>query len=201
MVRDLALFSSGLLNDTSGGPPVSPYQPTDIWRENNTMTPAYQQSVGRELYRRSLYTIWKRTAPIPNMSVFDATSREVCTVARGRTSTPLQALVLMNDVQFVEAMRVLAETVLRQFPDDSQKQINEIFVRQSGRNPEARELALLSRMLTEQRAIFATDENTANQLRGVGELEFDANLDSVEVAALTMVAQAILSSDAVIWKR
>ena len=100
----------GLLDRRMGGPPVSPYQPGgDLWRETNTMSPAYQQSTGKDLYRRSLYSVWKRTAPLPNMLAFDAPTREVCTVARGRTNTPLQALVLLNDVQFVEAARALAD--------------------------------------------------------------------------------------------
>ncbi len=105
-IRDLALAASGLLDRKMGGPPVSPYQPGgDLWRETNTMSPAYHQSTGKDLYRRSLYSVWKRTAPLPNMLAFDAVTREVCTVSRGRTNTPLQALVLLNDVQFVEAAR------------------------------------------------------------------------------------------------
>ncbi|HLK58067.1 MAG TPA: DUF1549 domain-containing protein, partial [Chthonomonadaceae bacterium] len=96
-VRDLALFAAGLLDERQGGPPVSPYQPGDLWRESNSMSPGYHQSVGGDLYRRSLYTVWKRTAPMPNMTVFDAGSREVCIARRQATNTPLQALVLLND--------------------------------------------------------------------------------------------------------
>src|SRR5690606_14268250 len=108
-LRDLALASSGLLVAELGGPPVSPYQPGgDLWREANSMSPAYQQSIGKGLYRRSLYSVWKRTAPLPNMLAFDAPTREACTISRSRTNTPLQALVLLNDVQFVEAARALA---------------------------------------------------------------------------------------------
>ncbi len=106
-IRDSALFVSGLLEEQAGGPPVSPYQAGgDLWRESNTMSPPYHQSVGKNLYRRSLYSVWKRTAPLPNMLAFDSASREVCSVKRSRTNTPLQALVLLNDVQFVEANRV-----------------------------------------------------------------------------------------------
>ncbi|MEQ8836221.1 MAG: DUF1553 domain-containing protein, partial [Lacipirellulaceae bacterium] len=109
-IRDLALAASGLMNSKVGGPPVSPYQPGgDLWREANSMSPAYKQSAGKALYRRSLYSVWKRTAPLPNMLAFDSTTREVCTVKRSRTNTPLQALVLLNDVQFIEAARVMAE--------------------------------------------------------------------------------------------
>ncbi len=116
-IRDVALAAGGLLDRRMGGPPVSPYQPgEDLWRETNTMSPAYHQSTGKDLYRRSLYSVWKRTTPLPNMLAFDAPTREVCTVARGRTNTPLQALVLLNDVQFVEAARGLAAARLSKPP-------------------------------------------------------------------------------------
>ncbi|HMQ21603.1 MAG TPA: DUF1553 domain-containing protein, partial [Planctomycetota bacterium] len=108
-LRDSALAVAGLLDRSVGGPPVSPYQPKGLWRESNSMSPAYQQSVGTALYRRSLYSVWKRTAPLPNMLLFDAAHRESCVARRGETSTPLQALVLLNDVQFVEAARVFAQ--------------------------------------------------------------------------------------------
>src|SRR6185295_17622106 len=122
-----------------GGPPVSPYQPGgDLWREANTMSPAYRQSTGRDLYRRSLYSVWKRTTPLPNMMAFDAPSREVCTVARGRTNTPLQALVLLNDVQFVEAARDLASTISKN-ETDLKSQIDTAFLRFTGRRPDATE--------------------------------------------------------------
>ncbi|MEM1063068.1 MAG: DUF1553 domain-containing protein, partial [Planctomycetota bacterium] len=108
-IRDLALAVAGRLDGRLGGAPVSPYQPgKDLWTESNTMSQSYRQSVGEALYRRSLYSVWKRTAPLPNMVAFDAQSREVCTVDRPRTNTPLQALGLLNDVQFVEASRLLA---------------------------------------------------------------------------------------------
>ena len=124
-------------NRQLGGPPVSPYQPgEDLWRESNTMSPAYQQSTGKDLYRRSLYSVWKRTAPLPNMLAFDAPTREVCTVARGRTNTPLQALVLLNDVQFVEAARALAAAVSHDHADVGD-QIGEAFLRLTGRQPDA----------------------------------------------------------------
>src|SRR5437764_13946164 len=107
------------------------------------MSPAYSQSTGRDLYRRSLYSVWKRTTPLPNMQAFDAPSREVCTVARGRTNTPLQALVLLNDIQFVECARGLASLVSKNH-SDLNAQIDEAFVRLAGRHPDAAELALLS---------------------------------------------------------
>ena len=154
-IRDLALASSGLLDRRMGGPPVSPYQPgEDLWREANSMSPAYQQSVGKDLYRRSLYSVWKRTAPLPNMVAFDAPTREVCTVSRSRTNTPLQALVLLNDVQFVEAARALACFGIEHAPE-LKPQMDEMFLRMTGRHPDATELALLTDLYNEQLDSFA----------------------------------------------
>ena len=202
MIRDMALFVSGLLNDQAGGPPVSPYQPVNIWRENNTMTPAYNQSVGTDLYRRSLYTVWKRTTPMPNMMTFDATSREVCTVQRAETNTPQQAMVLLNDVQFVEAARVLATRSIVDHPDaDDGARIQWLFVRLAGRLADDRELAILKELLTGQRTEFASDPENATKLAGVGETPVPKEVPVAELAAVTVVTQAILSSDATIWKR
>ncbi|MBI3720926.1 MAG: DUF1553 domain-containing protein, partial [Fimbriimonas ginsengisoli] len=140
MIRDTALAASGLLDEDLGGPPVSPYQPGDLWRESNSMSPAYHQSLGTALYRRSLYTVWKRTAPMPNMVAFDAPSREVCVVKRSNTGTPQQAYVLLNDPQFVEAARVLAERMMREGGAQPEPRIQFAFQRLTGRAPDKREL-------------------------------------------------------------
>ena len=144
MIRDTALAASGLLNDQRGGPPASPYMPGDLWREANSMSPAYHQSVAGDLYRRSLYTVIKRTAPMPDMTAFDAPSREVCVLKRLPTGTPQQAFVLLNDTQFVEAARVLAERTLEVnavAPISRQHASNCLaFRRLTGRYPDAREL-------------------------------------------------------------
>ena len=116
-IRDSALAASGLLNRTIGGPSVKPYQPAGLWEQAGTGK-TYTQDTGDALYRRSLYTFWRRTSPPPSMVTFDAMSREVCTAKREVTATPLQSLVLLNDPQFVEAARVLAEHALKRFPDD-----------------------------------------------------------------------------------
>ncbi|MFN9912731.1 MAG: DUF1553 domain-containing protein, partial [Pirellulaceae bacterium] len=127
LVRDAALKTSGLLVPRIGGPSVNPYMPGDLWREvsHYGSTPATSQTFvqdhGEKLYRRSLYTYWKRTAPPPNMLAFDAPNREVCTIARGNTTTPLQALVTLNDVQFVEAARVFAARILAQSGQDDKQ--------------------------------------------------------------------------------
>ncbi|HZM02754.1 MAG TPA: DUF1553 domain-containing protein, partial [Candidatus Saccharimonadales bacterium] len=201
MVRDTALAASGLLDDAAGGPPVSPYLPGDLWRESNTMSPAYHQSVGPGLYRRSLYTVWKRTAPMPDMTAFDAPSREVCVLKRTPTATPQQAFVLLNDVQFVEASRVLAEKTIQEGGSSPKQRIRFAFRRLTGRYPESRETKLLVQLLREQAAIFAKEPNRARQLIAVGDRKADPSLKPIELAAMTELTQAILNLDATIWKR
>ncbi len=201
MIRDLVLNASGLLNEEMGGPPVSPYQPQNLWREDNTMTPAYQQSVGQQLYRRSLYTVWKRTAPIPNMLLFDAAGREVCVASRTTTNTPLQALVLLNDVQFVEAARVLAERALQSHGDTPADAVSEMSLRLTGRSTDPREQELLLELYRQQLEYYQEHRNEADKLQAAGEQEPDQSLPPEQVAAMTMVAQAILGSDAAIWRR
>jgi len=200
-IRDIALAASGLLKDTLGGPPVSPYQPGDLWREANTMSPAYRQSVGTDLYRRSLYTVWKRTAPMPNMVAFDAAGREVCVARRQATSTPLQALVLLNDPQFVEAARALGERILKDGGPTDASRVRYAFRRLAVREPTATEARLLEALYTEQRTAFAADLPAAQKLLTVGASKPDPTLAPAELAAATTLAQAILNLDATIWKR
>ncbi|HEX2474250.1 MAG TPA: DUF1553 domain-containing protein, partial [Lacipirellulaceae bacterium] len=201
-IRDLALAASALLDRRTGGPPVSPYQPGgDLWRETNPMSPAYHESTGKDLYRRSLYSVWKRTAPLPNMLAFDAVTREVCTVSRGRTNTPLQALVLLNDVQFVESARALASDVSRRHTD-LQDRIREAFLRLTGRSPDDEELRLLSELCNQQRQLFANkDKGEAAKFVQLGEVAPDTTLKPVDLAALTVTCQAILNLDAAIYER
>jgi hypothetical protein len=202
-LRDLALAASDLLVNKQGGPPVYPYQPgQDLWREANSMSPSYAQSTGEGLRRRSLYSVWKRTAPLPNMLVFDATSREVCTISRGRTNTPLQALVLLNDVQFVEAARALASAVAKQHADPPAR-LTEAFLRLAGREPDAQELTLLVELYQEQLAIFndAAGAAAAAKLLAIGETAPDDSLPAADLAALTVACQAILNLDATIYER
>jgi hypothetical protein len=198
-IRDLALAASGLMNFQAGGPPVSPYQPgADLWKESNGMSPPYQQSVGKSLYRRSLYSVWKRTAPLPNMMAFDSTTREVCTVKRSRTNTPLQALVLLNDVQFIEACRVMAARVLS---EDPQTPIETAFLKLAGRRPDHAEQAILERLFADERTYYAKHADAAAKLLELGEAELDSESDTIQLAAMTNVCQAILNLDATIWKR
>ena len=200
-IRDLALAASGLMNSDRGGPPVSPYQPgKDLWRESNGMSPAYEQSVGQALYRRSLYSVWKRTVPLPNMMAFDTTPREVCTVKRARTNTPLQALVLLNDVQFVEACRNLAERSIRSSKDDTER-VATAFQAFTGRKPDTTEQATLLRLLADERSWFGDHKDEATRLLTHGESKASTDIDSTNLAAMTTVCQAILNLDATIWKR
>jgi hypothetical protein len=200
-IRDTALFAAGLLDERRGGPPVSPYQPGDLWRESNSMSPAYRQSVGADLYRRSLYTVWKRTAPMPNMLAFDAVSREVCVARRQPTNTPLQALVLLNDVQFVEAARVLGERMVREGGPAAAGRVRIGFRRLAGREPEGQESRLLADLYEEQLALFTASPDQASRLLKIGERKPDPGLPPSEVAAAAVVAQTILNLDATIWKR
>ena len=199
-IRDLALAASGLLNPQLGGPPVSPYQPgEDLWREANGMSPAWQQSVGKSLHRRSMYSVWKRTVPLPNMLAFDSTTREVCTVERMRTNTPLQALVLLNDVQFVEAARVLAGNTLN--ASDVDAGIGQAFQRLTGRKPDETEAELLRGLFHHERAYFTEHEPAARTLLELGDSPLQSDASVIDLAAMTVTCQAIFNLDATIWKR
>jgi hypothetical protein len=200
-IRDLALAASGLIDHAMGGPSVSPYQPgEDLWRESNTMSPPYQQSTGEALHRRSLYSVWKRTAPLPNMLALDAGTREVCVVSRSRTNTPLQALVLLNDVQFVEASRALAAEAARRRADVGDR-IDEAFMRLVGREPDEVEASLLRQLYDEQLDLFDEDGEESARFLAVGETRVESELPPAELAALTAVCQAILNLDATIYER
>ena len=201
-IRDVALAASGLLEGKLGGPPVSPYQPgEDLWREANDMSPPYRQSTGKALYRRSLYSVWKRTAPLPNMTAFDAPTREVCTVSRSRTNTPLQAMVLLNDVQFVEAARTLAEVVAGEHSETS-GQIREAFLRLAGRYPDAEELELLTAAYKEQRDIFERPDGKEKAVQYLQVGESEPGMDHpAQLAALTATCQIIMNLDATVYKR
>ncbi|QJE96026.1 DUF1553 domain-containing protein [Luteolibacter luteus] len=198
-IRDFALSASGLMQQRDGGPPVSPYQPgEDLWRESNTMSPAYQRSQGADLYRRSLYSVWKRTAPLPNMLAFDSPTREVCTIRRPQTNTPLQALVLLNDAQFVEAARSLVAKVN---PLPPEQRIPAAFESCASRAPSEREAKLLSALHQEQLEVFKADPESAKKILALGDSPAARDLDPVEAAAMTVVCQAILNLDASIWNR
>jgi hypothetical protein len=191
-IRDSALAASGLLNRTIGGPSVKPYQPAGLWEQSGTGK-TYTQDRGLKLYRRSLYTFWRRTSPPPSMLTFDAVSREVCTARREVTSTPLQALVLLNDPQFVEAARVLAERLLRRFPSSGADRTREAFRALIGRQPDETEARILGRLFDEQKALFAKSPDEAARFLDLGDLAADETLPRADLAAMTMVVSAIMN--------
>ena len=199
-IRDSALAASGLLNRQIGGPSVKPYQPEGLWEATGTGK-TYAQDHGDKLYRRSLYTFWRRTAPPPSMLTFDAMSREVCTAKRESTATPLQSLVLLNDPQFVEASRVLGEKLLKQFPQDEAVRTREAFRSLIGRAPDPTELKILARLLSEQKNLFTKDTEGAKKLLKVGESKRDEKLPSTEFAAMTVLVNAIMNFDEFVVQR
>lgn len=198
-IRDQALFLSGLLSPKIGGPSVKPYQPEGLWQEIATDT-AYVQSQGEDLYRRSLYTYWKRTVSPPMMVTFDATSRESCVFNRSRTNTPLQALVLMNDVTFIEAARVMAQQELRQMAGTPRERIERLFRLVTARIPAPRELEILHSRYLQNLETYRQQPAAASDLVHVGEFPVDPALDVTELAALTTVASVLLNLDEVITK-
>jgi hypothetical protein len=205
-IRDQALAISGLLNPQIGGASVSPYQPSGLWQElasrgdsKNWSAQFFVQSHGKDLYRRTMYTFWKRTSPPPQLVTFDAPDREICTVRRSRTNTPLQALVLMNDPTYVEAARNLAERMMRHATAPADR-LAFAFRLASAREPSARELAVLTRALERQMERYRHDDKAARKLLAVGESTVDATLAPAELAAYTMIANVILNLDEVVTK-
>ena len=199
-IRDSALAASGLLVPTIGGPSVKPYQPEGLWEQSGTGQ-TYAQDTGDKLYRRSLYTFWRRTSPPPAMSTFDAVSREVCVARRDVTTTPLQSLVLLNDPQFVEAARVLAERLVRQYPHDPAARHREAFRRLIGRAPDDREARTLAQAFDEQQRLYRDDPSAAEHLRRVGQTPPDVSLPAPDVAAMTSVASLIMNFDGFVVTR
>jgi hypothetical protein len=206
VIRDQALFVSGALRSQVGGPPVRPYQPVGIWNAvaySGSNTRYYHQDSEEGLYRRSLYTFWKRTAPPPNMTIFDAPSRETCSVRRERTNTPLQALTLMNDPQFVEAARLLAERALSPsgaVEQSPRSQIESMYRFAFGAEvPDSHEAVLHDSYLkfTER---FQENPDDAVALVQTGESTPMEVSDPVAFASLTMVASQIMNLDSFISK-
>lgn len=199
MLRDQALKVSGLLNEAVGGPSVKPYQPAGIWEETTGggggSTAKYVQDTGDKLYRRSLYTFWKRTVPPPSMMAFDAPSRDLCTVKRQETNTPLQALVLLNDPQAVEAARMLAHQAIDSAGEEVSGRIAYIFRLATSRTPRPEELELLVKYFEEERMRFAGQPEKAGQYLRVGEYTLQTKMDAAELAAYAVVANAILNLD------
>jgi hypothetical protein len=199
-IRDSALAASGLLSKRVGGPSVKPYQPEGLWEESGTGK-HYVQDTGESLYRRSLYTFWRRTAPPPSMVVFDAPSREVCTARREATTTPLQALVLLNDPQFVEAARVLAEKMLQSGGEEFEGRINAVCRALIGRELREGEAAVFRRMYEEQLAYFNANTGAAEKYLKTGSRVPNGASTTNELAAMAVVTSAIMNLDEFVMKR
>jgi hypothetical protein len=196
MIRDYALTASGLLVNKVGGPSVKPYQPDGVWEpvampESNTKK--YQRDSGDALYRRSLYTFWKRAAPPASMDIFNAPSREVCSVRRERTNTPLQALATLNDPQFIEAARHLAETALTRGREEDA--IDEMGMRLLARPLTSKEKAVVKRTLADARAFYEQQPEAAKEFLSVGESKPCDTIPAAQLAAMTLIANQLMNLD------
>ena len=205
VIRDQALFVSGLLVERVGGPSVKPYQPANLWNEiagptTSAYAKGYQQDTGDALYRRSLYTFWRRAIPPPGLQIFDGPSREVCISRRERTNTPLQALALLNDTIFIEAARGLGTRMIRDGGENNTARIRHGFQLVTGRHPSPEELTILLRSLEIHQRTYANNRDLAAELIAVGESEPDHNLTAPELAAYTAIANTLLNLDETITR-
>ena len=203
MVRDYALASSGMLAPAIGGPSVKPYQPEGVWEAvamTVSNTRAYKQDTGDKLYRRSLYTFWKRAAPPASMEIFNAPSREKCTVRRERTNTPLQALVTLNDPQFIETARHLAGLALKECGDDNNARLDYIASRLLARPLTDGERAIVTKSLDKLTGYYQAHEDDAKKLIAIGESKPDEKLPPPQLAAWTMATNELLNLDEVLNK-
>lgn len=204
MLRDNALAASGLLVNKIGGPSVKPYQPEGLWEEKGEFSHfllTYQPDRGEGLYRRSLYTFWRRTSPPPSMLVFDAGSRYLCTVERQNTNSPQQALVLLNDPQYVEASRLIGERMMKEAGERPEDRIIYAFRLLTSRKPRKPELDLLIQLYNDELTNYSRDVKGALSLLSVGDHPRDPALDVTSLATNTVVASIIMNHDAAYTKR
>ncbi len=201
MIRDHALAASGLLVRTIGGASVKPYQPKGVWEiAMPSNTSVYEQDTGDKLYRRSLYTFWKRTVPPPSMDIFNAPTREHFTVRRERTNTPLQALATMNDPQYVEASRYLAQRAMREAGNDFDRRLDYVTTRLLARSFDDRERAVVRQTYIGLEVLYSSDDDEARRLLEVGESGYDEALPHAESAAWTMLTSQLMNVDEVLNK-
>ncbi|OAI39022.1 hypothetical protein AYO40_06185 [Planctomycetaceae bacterium SCGC AG-212-D15] len=203
MVRDCALASSGLLARKIGGPSVKPYQPEGVWEAVamiGSNTRDYRSDTGASLYRRSMYTFWKRAAPPASMDIFNAPSRETCTVRRERTNTPLQALVTLNDPQFIESARNLAQTALKEGGAKPEARVDLISRRLLSRPLRPEEVTVVEAILKDLLAHYQAKPEEAKKLIAVGESKADASVDAATLAAWTMLVNQMMNLDEVLNK-
>ena len=202
MVRDNALAIGGLLNPAVGGKSAYPYQPGGLWEEmafgEGFTAQEYAPGTGKDLYRRGMYTFWKRTVPPASLSTFDAPDRERCVARRATTNTPLQALVLLNDPTYVEAARALAQQMILTGGTDPKKRIQFAYQRATARTASPAELKILGDLAAKEHA--GLTKAAALKFLAVGEFKHDPKIDPIELAAWTTVASTILNLDEVITK-
>ncbi|TVZ16586.1 PSD1 and planctomycete cytochrome C domain-containing protein [Maribacter sp. MAR_2009_72] len=198
-IRDQALAFSGLLSKEVGGPSVKPYQPEGIWEETTGggggSTASYTVSDGTDIYRKSLYTFWKRTVPPPSMMTFDSSTRDYCSVKRQETNTPLQALVLLNDPQLVEAARAAAVTEMIAQPNNEQEQIKTLFFKATSRIPTATELTSLFEYYKQMLQKVEQGEINAQEYLGIGKSKYPKDLHADALVAMSLTAHTILNLD------
>ncbi|MEO6786823.1 MAG: DUF1549 and DUF1553 domain-containing protein, partial [Chthoniobacteraceae bacterium] len=201
-LRDQALAISGLLVEKIGGPSVKPYMPAAVWDETSVYGDMrnYKEDTGDSLYRRTLYTIWKRTAAPPTMMLFDSPSREICTVKRSRTNTPLQALTLLNEITYVEAARVLAQRMIAEGGSTPEQRIAWAFRLATCRAPRADEVKVLADGFARRFARFQQSPEEAAKILAVGAMKADAKFDAAELAAYTGTANVLLNLDEVVTR-
>jgi hypothetical protein len=203
MIRDNALVASGLLVDKVGGPSVKTYQPEGLWSKTHfsQLLTKYEPDEGDKLYRRSLYTFVRRTAPPPTMTVLDASDRSMCIVRRQRTSTPLQALLLLNEPQLLEASRLIAERAMREGGEATSDQINYIFKLLTSRSLNEKEQPLLEELYQQEYDKYQQDQAGAQALLQTGEYPYDKTLELPKLAAMAVVTNIIMNYDEVYTKR
>ena len=202
MIRDNALLASGLLVPKVGGKSVYPYQPDGVWEALAVRNAVkYEQGHGEDLYRRSIYTVWKRSSPHPAMTTFDVPDRYACTVRRQKTSTPLQALVLMNDVQLIEAARLLGERMMLEGGTSPLERISFAFRALTSRQPRKEEINILLNLYQEELADFEKEPERARNLLKEGEHPDNKKLPATELATCTVVASTLMNFDEFVVKR
>jgi hypothetical protein len=203
MVRDCALAASGLLVRKVGGRSVKPYQPAGVWEAiamNVSDTRSYERESGENLYRRSMYTFWKRMAPPASLDIMNAPTREYCVVRRERTNTPLQALVTLNDEQFIEAARHLAQRTLLEGGTDLQSRLRWLGLRLLARPLKSEEMSIVDQSLHGLLDFYRAHVEDASNLLAAGESPRDPSLDTVELAAWTMLVNQLMNMDEVLNK-
>lgn len=197
VLRDIALWGSGMMVDELGGEGIKPYQPDGMWlalAHPGSNTKKYVRDKGEKLYRRSLYVYWKRTSPHPMMTLFDAPSRESSCVQRSRSNTSLQSLGLFNETQRIEFSRKFAERLMREQQSDADR-LKQLFKMVASRNPSAKEKSVCENLLSDMKEKFTASEKEALELLSIGEAKRDEELNAADVAAWTQVVVTILASD------